>query len=135
MVKDKIREVICVNLTDYLKDDAIGHTVDGNRCKYSFAVQEFGVEICYDFIDNFYTVKLENRYNNILNGVMLLSKSREFKKAVMKTLKTHKLKDNSWESHMCAVVLLIKQELDEKKNLLGFDRFDNADCGFDGIFI
>lgn len=135
MVRDQIQQIICSNLTNYLKEDEITYAVDGNLCKYNFKVKDFVIQIIYDYIDEIYTVRLENWHNNFLNSVTYLSKCREFKKNVKKTIKNEKLKFSSFRDHVFAIIILVKQELDKKNNLIDFDWIYMENLKFDGISI
>ena len=135
MVKDQIQQIIYSNLTNYLKNDEITYAVDGKLCKYNFKVKDFVIQIIYDYIDEIYTVRLENWHNNLLNSVTPLSKCKKFKKAVKKTIKNEKLKYSSFQDHIFAVTILVRQEMDKKNNLLDFDWMYLPNLKFDGISI
>ena len=135
MVRDQIQQIIYSNLTNYLKNDEITYAVDGNLCKYNFKVKDCVIQIVYDYIDGIYTVKLENWHNNFLNSVTPLSKCKKFKKEVKKIIKNKKLKYSSFQDHVFAVTILVRQELDKKNNLIDFDRMYMQNLKFDGIFI
>ena len=88
-----------------------------------------------DYIDEIYTIKLENWHNNFLNSITQLSKCREFKETVKKTIKIKNMKYNSFHSHVLAIMVLLKKELDEKNSLVALDQFYIANLKFDGISI
>ena len=135
MVRDQIQQIICSNLTNYLKEDEVTYAVDRNLCKYNFKVKDFVIQIIYDYVDEIYTIRLENWHNNFLNSVTYLSKCRDFKKTVKKIIKNEKLKFSSFRDHVFAITILIKQELDKKNNLIDFDWIYMENLKFDGIFI
>ena len=135
MVSTQIQQIIYLNLTNYLNEKEITYVVNGNWCKYNFKVKDFVIQIAYDYIDEIYTVRLENWHNNFLNSVTLLSKCREFKKAVQKTIKNKNLKFSAFQDHVFAITILVKQELDKKNNLIDFDSIYMENLKFDGISI
>ena len=51
------------------------------------------------------------------------------------TIKIKNMKYNSFHSHVFAIMVLLKKELDEKNSLVALDQFYIANLKFDGISI
>ena len=135
MVKDQVQQTIYSVLSDYLQENDIDCVIDANRVKYILKSKDFLLEIAFDFMDAFYTVRLENWHHNALDTVIHLSKCKKFEADLRKVIKREKKNLKSFQTHVYAVMLLIKQELDEKEKLLAWEQIYVANSKFDGIFV
>ena len=135
MVENKIKQIIYSNLRDYLEVDDINYSFNNNQCKYTIHVKNNLVEINYNAMDSFYTLKLESGHNNIFSNKVFLTKSKKFKKNIKNLIQDSKLKHQSFHDHIFVVSLLIKKELEKNNSLIKFDELYNADLKFDGIFL
>ena len=135
MVKDSIQQIIYSSLHNYIKEDNIQYIVEGHRIEYIIKIHEFLIVLSFDYIDEFYTVKLENWHNNFLNNITKLSQSKDFNKSVRKIIKQHKMNYYIFQSHVMAIFFLIRKKLDEQKSLSEFEQLFHSNLKFDGIFL
>ncbi len=91
MVDNKIIQIIYTNLKEYVKIEDIKYFPGNGLAKYIFNVSDYHFEISYEFIDNFYRIKLEKKHNNLLQNIVFLTKSKKFQKDIKSMLKDLKL--------------------------------------------
>lgn len=135
MVKDKFDQVVYSILKDELRKEDIKCVVNGQECKYIFRLKEASCEFVFDFIDNFYKIKLEFFQNNNLMDVVYLSKSLQFKKQILRTIKKENLDPKAIQSHIVAVFLIIKSEMKSNGSLFDLKQIYPPNMKFDGIFL
>lgn len=91
MVDNKIIQIIYTNLKEYVTIEDIKYFPGNGLAKYIFNVSDYHFEISYEFIDNFYRIKLEKKHNNLLQNIVFLTKSKKFQKDIKSMLKDLKL--------------------------------------------
>lgn len=135
MVKDELSLIIYENLKDYLELNDINSMFSSGCWKYTIYLKFYLIEICYEVMDNFYTIKIENRNNNFLNSVMFLSESKKFKKDLNRKFKEFSLNNKIFKNHIFIFTMWIKDVLEINGDLKCFEKLYKSDLKFDGIFI
>ena len=135
MVTSKIMLILYSNLSRYLKTEDIFSYQSNNAFKYVIKINTYKIEILYEFVDNYYRIKLENWHNNAVQRITLLTQSRMFQKDIKKNLKKNKLSVKSFENHMRCFSTLIGKVLDDYNNLKYLECLYATDLKFDGIFL
>ncbi len=135
MVENKIIQIICNNLSKHITADNVKFHPGNNLLKYLFNIDYYYFEILYYFMDDFYRIKVENKRNNRLQGVVYLTKSKKFQKDIKIFLKKSKLSYKSFENHMSCMMLFLSELLDKYSDLSYLDETYSSDLKFDGIFI
>ena len=135
MVDNKIIQIIYEKLIEYIKADDIKFFLSNGLAKYIFNISDYFFEISYDFIDNFYRIKLEKTHNNQLQNIVFLTKSKKFQKDIKSKLKDLKLSSKVFGNHINAFCTYII-EISEKYECLNYlvEKYI-SDLKFDGIFI
>ena len=104
--------------------------------KFVFNVNHYFFEITYFYVDDYYRIKMENWKNNAPEDTVFLSKSKQFRKDIRKTLKKLKIQKKSFANHIRGLLFLINKFLLEDGDLKFFyANYDSLDLKFDGIFI
>ena len=96
----------------------------------SLKVKEYLFSIDYEIIDHFYTVKMEYR-----QGVLFLSRSKEFKDEIYKIIKTNKLNKHNISDHMISLANLIKKMMTNGTSFEALESVFVQNKKFDGIFL
>lgn len=135
MVDNKIIQIIYTNLKEYVKIEDIKYFPSNGLAKYIFNVSDYHFEISYEFIDNFYRIKLEKKHNNLLQNIVFLTKSKKFQKDIKSMLKDLKLSRKVFENHINAFSAHIRKILEKNQYLNYFEETYISDLKFDGIFI
>lgn len=135
MVDDIIIQIIYTNLKDYVNMEDIKYLPSNGLAKYIFNVSDYHFEISYEFIDNFYRIKLEKKHNNLLQNIVFLTKSKKFQKDIKSMLKDLKLSRKVFENHINAFSAHIRKILEKYEYLNYFEETYISDLKFDGIFI
>lgn len=135
MVDNKIIQIIYTNLKDYVNIDDIKYFPSNGIAKYIFNVSDFHFEISYEFIDNFYRIKLEKKHNNQLQDIVFLTKSKKFQNDIKLMLKDLKLSRKVFENHINAFCSYLIKILEKYEDLNYLEKTYNSDLRFDGIFI
>jgi len=135
MVDNKIIQIIYTNLKEYVKIEDIKYFPSNGLAKYIFNVSDYHFEISYEFIDNFYRIKLEKKHNNLLQNIVFLTKSKKFQKDIKSMLKDLKLSRKVFENHINAFSAHIRKILEKYQYLNYFEETYISDLKFDGIFI
>lgn len=135
MVKDELSLIIYENLKDNLELNDINSMFSSGCWKYTIYLKFYLIEICYEVMGNFYTIKIENRNNNFLNSVMFLSKSKKFKKDLNRKFKEFSLNNKTFKNHVFIFTMWIKDVLEINGDLKCFEKLYKSDLKFDGIFI
>ncbi len=135
MVDNSIGQIIAESLAGYLEEESIGFSPSNRFLQYIIRLKEYEIEICYEFVDNFYRIKIESKKNNILGNVVFLTKSKNYHKEIKKQLKDNKLSGELFENHMLCFVRILKQNLDMCGNLDLFNKVYIHNLKFDGIFM
>lgn len=135
MVDNKIIQIIYTNLKEYVKFEDIKYFPSNGLAKYIFNVSDYHFEISYEFIDNFYRIKLEKKHNNLLQNIVFLTKSKKFQKDIKSMLKDLKLSRKVFENHINAFSAHIRKILEKYQYLNYFEETYISDLKFDGIFI
>ena len=135
MVDNKIIKIIYTNLKDYVNIDDIKYFPSNGIAKYIFNVSDFHFEISYEFIDNFYRIKLEKKHNNQLQDIVFLTKSKKFQNDIKLMLKDLKLSRKVFENHINVFCSYLIKILEKYEDLNYLEKTYNSDLRFDGIFI
>ena len=135
MVDNRIIQIIYTNLKDYVIMEDIKYLPSNGLAKYIFNVSDYHFEISYEFIDNFYRIKLEKKHNNLLQNIVFLTKSKKFQKDIKSMLKDLKLSRKVFENHINAFSAHIRKILEKYQYLNYFEETYISDLKFDGIFI
>lgn len=132
---DNIIKVIYSNLKEYVKIDDVKSFLSNGSLLYIFNIANYHFEILFDFTDNYYRVKLEKKYNNQLQNIVFLTKSRKFKEDIILMLKNLELSRNVFKNHINAFCVYLKMLLQKYRHLNYLEEAYNSDLKFDGIFI
>ena len=135
MVDNRIIQIIYTNLKDYVNMEDIKYLPSNGLAKYIFNVSDYHFEISYEFIDNFYRIKLEKKHNNLLQNIVFLTKSKKFPKDIKLMLKDLKLSRKLFENHINVFCNYIRTYLEKYECLNYLEETYNTDLRFDGIFI
>lgn len=135
MVDNKIIQIIYTNLKEYVNIEDIKYLPSNGLAKYIFNVSDYHFEISYEFIDNFYRIKLEKKHNNLLQNIVFLTKSKKFQKDIKLMLKDLKLSRKLFENHINVFCNYISKNLEKYECLNHLVETYNSDLRFDGIFI
>ena len=131
----EIVQIFNAVLGPHLTFDGVFSYPSNGLTTYVVTLHDYSLEIRYDFIDNFYTAKLEERKNNQIGEIVLLSQSKRFHKDLKTELQKNKLTKKDFQSHMFCLGQMIRAQLDTQDN---FDRYKikyPSDRKFDGIFL
>lgn len=132
---DNIIKIIYSSLKEYIKIEDISFYLSNGSLIYIFNISNYYFEISYDFTDNFYRVKLEKKYNNQLQNIVFLTKSRKFKHDITLMLKYLELSRNTFENHINSFCVYVKTILKKYGNLSYLEEEYDSDLRFDGFFI
>lgn len=135
MVDNRIIQIIHAYLKEYVNIDNIKIFPSNTLMKYIFNIFDYYFEISYDFIDNFYRIKLEKNHNNQLQNIIFLTKSKKFQKDIKLMLKDLKLSRKAFENHINAFCAYVRKILEKDKCLNFIEETYISDLKFDGIFI
>lgn len=135
MVDNRIIQIIYTNLKDYVNMEDINYLPSNGLAKYIFNVSDYHFEISYEFIDNFYRIKLEKKHNNLLQNIVFLTKSKKFQKDIKLMLKDLKLSRKLFENHITVFCSYLIKILEKYEDLNYLEKTYNSDLRFDGIFI
>lgn len=135
MVDNRIIQIIYTNLKDYVNMEDINYLPSNGLAKYIFNVSDYHFEISYEFIDNFYRIKLEKKHNNLLQNIVFLTKSKKFQKDIKLMLKDLKLSRKLFENHINVFCSYLINILEKYEDLNYFEETYISDLKFDGIFI
>lgn len=132
---DNIIKIIYSGLKEYIKIEDISFNLSNGSLIYIFNISNYYFEISYDFTDNFYRVKLEKKYNNQLQNIVFLTKSRKFKHDITLMIKYLELSRNAFENHINSFCVYVKTILKKYGNLRYLEEEYDSDLRFDGFFI
>ena len=132
---DNIIKIIYSGLKEYIKIEDISFNLSNGSLIYIFNISNYYFEISYDFTDNFYRVKLEKKYNNQLQNIVFLTKSRKFKHDITLMIKYLELSRNAFENHINSFCVYVKTILKKYVNLRYLEEEYDSDLRFDGFFI
>lgn len=135
MINSEILRIITEILHPYLTTDGVCAYPAISLIKYVVNLRDYCLEIQYDYRDNFYRVRLEERKNNQIGQVLLLSKSRAFQKALKKAFRRQGLSQKNFEHHMVCLSKIIREQLDNYNDFDGFQATYISNLKFDGIFL
>lgn len=134
MVDNKIIRIIHSNLNDYVNVDNIKFYPNNGFVKYEMRFKSCCIDIIYYPVDNYYRIKFEKKYNNQLQNIVLVSKSKKYHKDIKKLLKVNKLSSKSFENHIICFTYLLSKLLSDYGDLVHLEKYV-PDLKFDGIFI
>ncbi len=135
LVKNKIAQIIADNLPQGEVQNSICVFTSNGAVKYIFNLCGYSVEVYYEFLDNFYKVRIENKRNNQSSNVAYITKSRQFHKALKKFLKENGLSRKCFENHLVALIKMLRLHLDCYGNLDYLQTEYVPDLKFDGFFL
>lgn len=135
MVVNEIVQIINANLKNYIKLNDIKVFCENSLLKYTFNISNCFFEIKYNYVDNFYQIRLEIIHHNAIKNTVLLTQSKKFKKDIKFMLKDLKLSKKSFKNHINGFTLLVSRILEKYDNLNFFEKTYSYDLKFDGIFI
>ena len=135
MVENKTIQIIHTNLQEYIEIDDIKLYPYNGLLKFIFYINDYHIEILYDYMDGFYRIAIEKRHNNQLQNIIFLTKSKKFHKDIKILLKKFNLSKKSFEDHMNAFTMYIGELLKKYENLNYLYETYISDLNFDGIFI
>lgn len=134
-MESDVVQIITERLQPYLTEDGVCVYPTNGLIKYVVNLKGYFLEIRYEFVDNFYEVKLVKRKNNQIEEIVLLSQSKRFHKDLKRRIGKEKLTKKKLSSHMICLCQIIQEQLDEHRNLDDFQKKYVADMKFDGIFL
>lgn len=135
MVKNKMVQIIADNLPQGEAQNSICVFPSNGAVKCIFDLCGYSVEVYYEFLDNFYKVRIENKHNNQNSNVAYITKSRQFHKALKKFLKVNGLSRKCFENHLIALIKMLRLHLDCYGNLDYLQTEYVPDLKFDGFFL
>ena len=135
MVDKKITQIIRSGLSEHISINNVQCYPRNNLLGYIFNVDCYFFEISYFFMDDFYRIKVERRYNNSQQIVIFLTKSKRFQKEIQMLLKKRKLSRKSFENHMECFMLVLNEIISHSGDLNALVENYVCDLKFDGIFI
>lgn len=135
MVKSEIIQIITDNLYPYLTADGVYAYPSNGLTKYIANLQGYLLEIQYEFVDNLYRIRIEERKNNQTGQIFLLSKSKSFHRVLKKTLHEDIFPKKEFRSHVTCLCKIVRKQLDDRDNLDEFITSYASDLKFDGIFL
>lgn len=133
MVNNEIKDLILSILGDYVTEDKIAFYGKKNFLIFIICIKDHNFKISYEFIDSFYTIRVENVRNNSINNIVFLTKSSGFKKDIKKIMKKQNLNRKLFANHISAFLTLIKMQLIDD-SLVDIEKY-TPDLKFDGIFL
>lgn len=135
MVKNEIVEIIQLKLKEYIESKDIGFYPSNGLLKFVINLREYKIEISHNFMDSFYSIKVENRKYNQLKNIIFLTKSKKFHKDMKKHLKINKMSKKSFTNHIICFIDIILNQLKEYNDLNFFEEIYVPNLRFDGIFL
>ena len=103
--------------------------------KYVFDIDCHQFEISYQYVDSIYQIVIENRRNNQLQNIILLTKSKRFHKDIKTILKKFSLSRKSFVDHIHAFTIYLSEIFEKHNNLDYLNETYISDLKFDGIFV
>lgn len=135
MVNSEITQIITENLFPYLTVDGINVYFSNGLTRYITDLQGYHLEISYDFIDNLYRIRIEERKNNRAEHIFLLSRSKKYQKDLAKALRAGNLSNKEFKHHVLCLCKIMRNQLDDYGNLDKLKITYVADLQYDGIFL
>ena len=135
MVKSQIIQIITENLLPYLTADDVCVYPSNGLIKYVANLENYSIEISYEFIDNLYRVKVEEQKNNQTGHILLLSKSKNFHRDIANALREKGFPKKDYKSHITCLSKIIRKQLDNGNSLEDFKIKYPPDLKYDGIFL
>ena len=135
MIENNVIQIIFDNLKEYIEIEDIYFFPSNGVLKYLFVISNYNFEIEYNFMDNFYRIKLEKPINNEFTNVVFLTKSKRFQKDIKLVLKNLKISKKSFDNHIYAFTAYLSWLLKKYKGLSCLEEIYTSDLKFDGIFI
>lgn len=135
MVKNKMVQIIADNLPPNEDQNNICAFPCNGAIRYLFNLCGYSIEIYYEFLDNFYKVRIENRRNNQSGNVAFLTKSRRFHKTLKELLKENGLCPKRFENHVIGVIKMLRLHVEFYGNLDYLLTECVPDLKFDGFFL
>ena len=134
-MESDVIQIITERLQPYLTAEGVCAYPTYRLIKYVAYLKDYFLAIRYEFVDNFYEIKIEERKNNQIGEIVLLSQSKRYHKDLKRRLAKDKLEKKKLSSHMICLCQIIQEQLDEHRNLDDFQEKYVADMKFDGIFL
>ena len=132
MIGNNVFENYFFNLSNAATPNDIMFTSDNISCKYTIDLKLYYIEIYYEYMDNFYRIKVEDK--NACE-ILFLTKSKAFKKDVKKAICKNKLNDHDLKSHINVFCLLFKSVIDNQETFVCLKERYKENLKFDGIFL
>ena len=134
MVSETV-QIIKEILGSHLTADGVCTYISNGLIKYVIHLQDYVLEIQYEFADNFYRVRLEEWQNNQIAQTYFLSKSKKFHKVLKKNLRDNGLYKKRIECHITCLCKIVHDQLNTPKGLHDFKALYISDMKFDGVFL
>mgnify|MGYP001625680671 FL=1 len=134
MVRDNVLQIIQSNLSERIKFSSV--SCDGlmRTLTYETYMQNCYIAISYEYIDQFYKIKIENNYGDH-TSVVLLTKSKKFHKEIKKYLKAKKLSKREFSDHIYCFIIILKNILEANECVDFFEKEYVPDLKYDGIYL
>ena len=134
MVKDSVLQVIQSNLSEMIKFSGVSCDGLTRTLTYEIYMQNCYIEINYEYIDQFYKIKIENNYDGH-TSVVLLTKSKKFHKEIKKYLKAKNLSKRKFSDHIYCLIAILKNILEVNEYADFFEKEYVPDLKYDGIYL
>ena len=131
----EIVQIITDLLQPYLTTDNVYTYPSNSTIKYIVNLPNYLLKIQYNFIDNFYSVRLEENKDNRIGEIIFLSKSKDFQKVLKKTLRKKGFSKKVFKYHIACLSEIVREQLDTYGHLDSFKTAYISNLKFDGIFL
>ena len=134
MVRDNVLQIIQSNLSERIKFSSVSRDGLMRTLTYETYMQNCYIAISYEYIDQFYKIKIENNYGDH-TSVVLLTKSKKFHKEIKKYLKAKKLSKREFSDHIYCFIIILKNILEANECVDFFEKEYVPDLKYDGIYL
>lgn len=134
MVKDSVLQVIQSNLSEMIKFSGVSCDGLTRTLTYEIYMRNCHIEISYEYIDQFYKIKIENNYDGH-TSVVFLTKSKKFHKEIKKYLKAKKVSKREFSDHIYCFIIILKNILEANECVDFFEKEYVPDLKYDGIYL
>lgn len=109
MVKSEIIQIITDNLYPYLTADGVYVYPSNGLIKYVANLRGYLLEIQYELVDNLYRIRIEERKNNQIEHIFLLSQSKNFHRDMTKIIHENGFSKKEFKSHVTCLSKIVRK--------------------------
>ena len=135
MVKSEIVQIITDNLYPYLMADGVCLYPSNGLTKYVAKLRDYQLEISYEFTDNLYRIRIEERKDNQIGYVFLLTQSKNFHRTMRKSLRENGFSKKDFKFHVLCLCKIVRKQMNDRDNLDAFKMLYAPTLKYDGIFL